>query len=43
MAAEVAFYAAQLKTIGVMSADLDPQAFAQNIVDDVTKGEPMHV
>ncbi|MBS1032570.1 ABC transporter substrate-binding protein [Gluconobacter cerinus] len=43
LAAEVAFYAAQLKTIGVMSADLDPQAFAQNIVDDVTKGEPMHV
>jgi len=41
--AEVAFYAAQLKTIGVMSADLDPEAFAHGIVDDVTKGGTSHV
>lgn len=43
LAAEVAFYAAQLKTIGVMSADLDPEAFARSIVDDVTRGEAAHV
>ncbi|MFS3137578.1 ABC transporter substrate-binding protein [Gluconacetobacter sacchari] len=43
LAAEVAFYAAQLKTIGVMSRDLDPRAFARDIVDDVTRREAAHV
>jgi len=41
--AQVAAYAAELKTVNVMSADLDPQRFALDVVDDFSNKSISHV